>query len=108
MASIATKLSQLEAGAPTQDRADAYNELLRSIIAARDELEDNLALYVQSITSDNIGVIHSRPLLSAFVDQFRNLSDNEVKIAAGFVASLINTALLQLLTLCTETKSCKF
>nr|POF26096.1 cop9 signalosome complex subunit 4 [Quercus suber] len=67
---------------PTQ-RAEAYNQLLASIISAPDNISNNLIAYAQSILGDNIGVIHSRPLLSSFIEQYRTVSDNDVRIESG-------------------------
>lgn len=82
MASFASELASLEAGGG--DRAAEYSDILHRIMATADNLDNNLARYVQSITSDSIGVIYSRPLLTAFVDQFRALSDNDAKTEAGY------------------------
>lgn len=81
MASFASELASLEAGGG--DRAAEYNNVLQRIMTTADELESNMIRYVQSITSDNIGVIQSRPLLSAFMEQFRALSNNDAKTEAG-------------------------
>lgn len=81
--SITSKLSQLE-GSSAQNRSEEYENILSSICASNDNLAENLVAYVQSITSDNIGVINSRPLLSSFVQRFRSLSNNDVKIEAGY------------------------
>jgi COP9 signalosome complex subunit 4 len=82
---VVTKLKQLENSPPTAQRAEAYNDTLSEIIKSfsGSDLAANLVAYVQSILSDNIGVIASRPLLSAFVEQYRNLEDNDVKVEAG-------------------------
>ncbi|CAK4032571.1 COP9 signalosome complex subunit 4 [Lecanosticta acicola] len=80
--SVASRLSELE-GAPTQQRAAEYNSVLQGIIAEAENSENNLIAYVQSTTSDSIGVINSRPLLSAFIEQYRQIPDNDVKISAG-------------------------
>lgn len=79
---VTSQLSQAENAGP--QRADAYSKILSSIISAGgSELSANLVAYVQSALSDSIGVIHSRPLLSAFVEQYKQLSNNEAKIEAG-------------------------
>jgi COP9 signalosome complex subunit 4 len=82
---VVTKLQQLENSPPTAQRAEAYNSTLSEIIKSfsGSDLAANLVAYVQSILSDNIGVIASRPLLSAFVEQYRILQDNDVKVEAG-------------------------
>lgn len=81
---LTTQLGQLEASSSSPpQRAEAYNKPLSTIIASDSHLAANLVAYVQSILSDTIGVIHSRPLLSAFVQQYRTLQSNDVKIEAG-------------------------
>lgn len=82
MSSIENELAALES-ATGQQRSTGYNDLLKRIISSEQDQQGNLVRYVQSITSDNIGVIVSRPLLSAFVEQFRALTDNTLKIEAG-------------------------
>jgi COP9 signalosome complex subunit 4 len=81
MASFASELATLEASGG--DRAAEYNNVLQRIMATTDNLEDNMVRYVQSITSDSTGVIQSRPLLSAFIEQFRALPNNDAKTEAG-------------------------
>ncbi|KAK5738341.1 hypothetical protein LTR17_006060 [Elasticomyces elasticus] len=79
---ITQQLSQAESN--SSQRSDNYSAILQKIITGGgSNLAANIVAYVQSILSDNIGVIHLRPLLSAFVEQYRNLSNNEAKIEAG-------------------------
>ena len=83
---ITSQLSRLESTSNLQQRADGYNALLQNIISSSsnsNHLSEQLIAYVQSILRDNIGVIHSRPLLSAFIETYRNLTVNNVKIEAG-------------------------
>jgi len=81
---VLDKLHQVELISNVQKRAEAFNSLLSAIISnVSSSLPANLIAYVQSILSDNIGVIHSRPLLASFVEQYRSISDNEAKIEAG-------------------------
>ena len=89
---ITAQLSSLESTPNAQQRAEGYANALQSIISSftSSDLSANLVAYVQSILSDSIGVIHSRPLLSGFVEQYKNIRDNEVKIETG-------TAVTQLL-----------
>ncbi|SMR43123.1 unnamed protein product [Zymoseptoria tritici ST99CH_3D1] len=82
MSSVENELAALES-ATGQQRSTGYNDFLKRIISSEQDQQSNLVRYVQSITSDNIGVIVSRPLLSAFVEQFRALTDNTLKIEAG-------------------------
>lgn len=82
---VTSRLTQLESTSNAQSRADGYNETLDTILSSftNSELSANLVAYVQSILSDSIGVIHSRPLLSAFVEKYKSIEDNDVKIEAG-------------------------
>jgi COP9 signalosome complex subunit 4 len=84
---ITAQLSSLESTSNAQQRAQGYADALQNIVSAFSgpDLSANLIAYVQSILSDAIGVIHSRPLLSGFVDKYKELQDNEVKIEAGTV-----------------------
>ncbi|KAK5131849.1 hypothetical protein LTR08_000516 [Meristemomyces frigidus] len=77
---VISQLQQLE----SSSNAQAYNALLTDITTtAGNTLPDDLVAYVRAVISDNIGVIHSRPLLSAFVEQYRQIADNASKITAG-------------------------
>ncbi|KAK3659092.1 hypothetical protein LTR56_001529 [Elasticomyces elasticus] len=79
---ITQQLSQAESN--SSQRSDNYSAILQKIFTGGgSNLAANIVAYVQSILSDSIGVIHSRPLLSAFVEQYRKLSNNEAKIEAG-------------------------
>lgn len=79
--SFSSQLAQLEA-VSGPERTQGYDDLLKKILASGD-VADNLVAYAQSITSDAVGVISSRPLLSAFVAQFRAYDGNDVKLDAG-------------------------
>ena len=76
---VTRRLEQLEG----KTDAQAYNALLSDILTDTTALPDNLIAYVQAIISDSIGVIHSRPLLSSFVEQYRSLTDTSAQITAG-------------------------
>ncbi len=82
---ITSQLSQLETTTNTQQRAEKYTASLRKILESfsNDDLSANIIAYVQSILSDSIGVIYCRPLLSDFIEVYRDLSDNNVKIETG-------------------------
>lgn len=84
-AQIASHLAQLESSSNPQQRTEGYSAALQNIVStfSSNDLSANLIAYVQSILSDSIGVIYSRPLLSNFIEQYRSLSDNNVKIEAG-------------------------
>ncbi|KAF2498626.1 COP9 signalosome-like protein complex subunit 4 [Lophium mytilinum] len=67
------------------DKSAGYNELLQAIITTStpDTLPGNLITYVRSLLGDSLGIVASRPLLAAFVDQFRHVKDPDVKIEVG-------------------------
>jgi len=91
---VTSQLARLEnSSSNPQQRSEGYNKLLASILAPSNDnasLSANLVAYVRSILSDTIGVIHSRPLLSSFVERYRTLGDNDARLEAG-------TAIVQLL-----------
>ncbi|KAF2806885.1 COP9 signalosome-like protein complex subunit 4 [Mytilinidion resinicola] len=67
------------------DKSAGYNELLQAILTTStpDTLAANLITYVRSLLGDSLGIVASRPLLAAFVDQFRRVEDPDVKIEVG-------------------------
>lgn len=81
MAPVSEQLHVLE-HASGNERVQGYATILQQIVTSADNMVPNLVAYIQSITSDHVGVINSRPLLSAFVEQFRTLS-TEVKLEVG-------------------------
>lgn len=83
---LSARLSQLETASETpQSRSKAFNDILESILKPASGSIDSGALvrYVQSIISDNIGVLHSRPLLSTFVEAYGAIEDIDVKLESG-------------------------
>lgn len=90
---VISKLKQLESSS-AQSRTEEYENILSSICASNDDLAENLVAYVHSITSDNIGVINSRPLLSSFVQKFRGISNNDVKLEAGYIVYMYQHSIL--------------
>ena len=82
---VTAQLNSLASNSNAQQRSQGYESALDTILSSfsSNDLSANLTAYVQSILSDSIGVIHSRPLLSNFVTKFKGLQDNEVKISAG-------------------------
>lgn len=81
---VLERLHQVESISNPQKRAEAFKSVLSAIVSnVSSSLPANLIAYVQSILSESIGVIHSRPLLSNFVEQYRSISDNDAKIEAG-------------------------
>ena len=82
---VTAQLSSLESTSNSQQRSEGYSKALETIISSFTDIDlsANLVAYVQSILSDSIGVIYSRPLLVDFVTRFKDLPDNDVKISAG-------------------------
>ncbi|KAF2769465.1 PCI domain-containing protein [Teratosphaeria nubilosa] len=89
-AEITEQLSQATSVSDASPRTNAFHSILASILSEPANLAPNLVAYVQALLSDSIGVIHSRPLLQHFVEQFKSITDNDVKTEAG-------TAIVQLL-----------
>ncbi|KAF2860845.1 putative COP9 signalosome subunit 4 [Piedraia hortae CBS 480.64] len=82
--SFVNQLSQAEKIASPNERAQAFNQILQNILTdTTGQLPDNLIAYVRAILSDYVGVVHSRPLLTSFVDKFSEIPDRQVKIQAG-------------------------
>lgn len=81
-ADVTAKLQQIES---SSDKPSAYNELLNRIIktSTLDTLPANLIAYVQSILSDSISIVVSRPLLANFVQRFGQIEDPDVKVEVG-------------------------
>ncbi|KAF2836590.1 hypothetical protein M501DRAFT_1018931 [Patellaria atrata CBS 101060] len=77
-------IQQLESSF-SPDKPSAYNELLSHILSssAPDKLTPNIIAYLESLLGNSLGIIASRPLLSSFVQQFRNVSNPDVKIEVG-------------------------
>ncbi|QIW97056.1 hypothetical protein AMS68_002574 [Peltaster fructicola] len=80
---ITNQLEQLSRMGEAQQRNEGYNKVLQTILDAPEiEQPELLIAYVGSIISDQIGVLNSRPLLSTFVEAFRQ-AQNSVKLEAG-------------------------
>lgn len=81
-ADVTAKLQQIES---SSDKPAAYNELLNHIIktSTLDTLPGNLIAYIQSILSDSISIVVSRPLLANFVQKFGQIQDPDVKVEVG-------------------------
>lgn len=69
--------------AQANKKVQGYNDLLDKILSQSDQLSENLIAYVQSILSDSVGIVTSRPLLASFVDKLASLPDADIKIAVG-------------------------
>ncbi|KAF2186838.1 COP9 signalosome-like protein complex subunit 4 [Zopfia rhizophila CBS 207.26] len=70
---------------PAADKPSRYTSLLQTILTSStsSNLTPSLIAYAQSLLGDSLGIVASRPLLAAFVDQFRKVKDSDVKIEVG-------------------------
>lgn len=82
---VASALSQIESpSTPQQSKPQLYNDLLSKIVTSStgDQLSQDLIYFLDSILSDNVSVVVSRPLLDTFITKLRDLP-NETKIKVG-------------------------
>ena len=79
---VTSALKQIE-GPEFSAKTTAYNELLSKILANPTNIAPNLVAYLQSLLSDAVGIVASRPLVASFVEQFKTIEDAEVKIEVG-------------------------
>ncbi|KAJ4345908.1 uncharacterized protein N0V89_012044 [Didymosphaeria variabile] len=81
-AEVNSALQEIQA-APVSDKPTQYHTLLQQITASSKNLADDLNAYSRTLLDDNLGVVILRPLVSNFVEQFRNLKTPEIKIEVG-------------------------
>jgi len=83
-AEVSERLLQIE-DASASTRAAKYNDLLTTILSssAPNSLVSNLIAYVNSLLGDSLNVVAARPILSAFVTQFRTIPSSDTKIEVG-------------------------
>ncbi|KAF2739239.1 COP9 signalosome-like protein complex subunit 4 [Polyplosphaeria fusca] len=81
---VASAIKAVES-APAGDRPTRYSSLLQTILtsSASNNLAANLIAYAGSILGDSLGIVASRPLLAAFVEQYKQIKDAEVKVDVG-------------------------
>ncbi|ORY00255.1 COP9 signalosome-like protein complex subunit 4 [Clohesyomyces aquaticus] len=65
------------------DKPARYSALLKTVLTSTGDPGANLIAYTRSLLGDSLGIVASRPLLAAFVEQFRNVKDAEVKVEVG-------------------------
>ncbi|KAL5387006.1 hypothetical protein PMIN06_010119 [Paraphaeosphaeria minitans] len=75
-------LQEIQA-ASVGDKPSRYSTLLQQITASSSNLAVDLNAYSRTLLDDNLSVVVLRPLVSHFVEQFRNVKDPEVKIEVG-------------------------
>ena len=83
-ADVAKGLQQLE-NAPATQKPQGYNDLLSRILSTSTSktLASNLIAYIESLLGESLSIVTSRPLLSAFVEQFKTVQDPDAKIEVG-------------------------
>lgn len=81
---VVTTIDSIESSVAA-DKPAKYTSLLKDILTSStpNNLAANLIAYAKSILGDSLGIVASRPLLGAFVDQFRKVENAEVKIEVG-------------------------
>ncbi|KAF2442031.1 COP9 signalosome-like protein complex subunit 4 [Karstenula rhodostoma CBS 690.94] len=79
---VNSALQEIQA-ASVGDKPSQYSTLLQQITASSNNLASDLNAYSRTLLDDNLGVVVLRPLVSNFVEQFRNIKDPEVKIEVG-------------------------
>ncbi|KAF1999472.1 COP9 signalosome-like protein complex subunit 4 [Amniculicola lignicola CBS 123094] len=81
---VASALQAVQS-APASDKQSRYSALLQSIVASGTtaNVAANYGAYVEALLEDSLGVVALRPLLTAFVEQYRNIKDIDVKIEVG-------------------------
>ena len=83
-AEVASAIEQLEASS-ISNKASSYSQLLRKIhkTSTPDTVAPNLIAYVTSVLGDTLGIVASRPVLSEFVEEFKQIKDLEIKVEVG-------------------------
>jgi COP9 signalosome complex subunit 4 len=81
---IRSQLSSLEASsAPQGDKAAAFSSLLRSVISntSAAQLISDLSAFIDTVLSDNVGIVTSRPVLSECVKAIQGIDSADTKKA---------------------------
>lgn len=82
--SFIAQLSSLESSTASQvDKIAAFTSLLATTISTSppDQLSSNLNAFIDSVLSDNVNIVTSRPVLSDFVTALSSLENIEIKKA---------------------------
>jgi COP9 signalosome complex subunit 4 len=83
-AQVRQALSEIDSSAAAS-KSQTYKALQDQIFASSDadSLARNMFLYVESILSDSLSILQSRPLLTSFVAAFQQCKASEAKAEAG-------------------------
>lgn len=71
---------------PNASKPAEYTALLRDIVSNttdNDTLAAALRDYANTLLQDDVGIVVSRPLVTAFIEQFRTIQDPDVKATIG-------------------------
>jgi len=82
---VRSQLAQIEAGPGSHgDRATAFRSLLQSILTSSqgDQLAANLAAFIETLLSDNINIVTSRPVLVEFLTAVSSIPSAAVRKSA--------------------------
>jgi COP9 signalosome complex subunit 4 len=81
---IEEALEQLSKAAQS-DRAGGYLQLLHTIppTSAPDRLTQDLSTFISSVFNASLGIVATRPLLTAFVETLRQVPSNDTKVEVG-------------------------
>lgn len=79
---VQSQLTAIESSSTSQgDKGTAFTSLLSSIVVSSppEQLTTNLSVFIDTILSDNVGIVTSRPVLSEYVTAISKLSSSEVQ-----------------------------
>lgn len=81
---ITSALAEIETSANSQNKLQLYNDLLSETVSTSPEsqLADDLVYYLDSVLSEDLSIVASRPILDSFIATLRQLS-SETQIKVG-------------------------
>jgi len=79
---VTSALQAIQA-APAGDKPARYSALLQELTAANENTTENYNAYAQTLLDDSLGIVVLRPLLAAFVDAFKQITEPDVRIDVG-------------------------
>lgn len=77
-------MAEIETSANSQNKLQLYNDLLSETVSTSPEsqLADDLVYYLDSVLSEDLSIVASRPILDSFIATLRQLS-SETQIKVG-------------------------
>lgn len=81
---ITSAMAEIESSANSQNKLQLYNDLLSETVSTspESELADDLVYYLDSVLSEDLSIVASRPILDSFIATLRKLS-SETQIKVG-------------------------